>query len=203
MAAVRHSPAVRVSRARFISLGAPATACGLPLLLPCPSPLSKSRRAQPPSLTSLGLDEEQVRLMAERVIMVDWNDKRVGAASKEASHRWQGAYPGILAGGLHRAFSVFLFTPDGRLVLQQVGGRRAAAWLLAPACRASPFFIFRPPPAPRPAARGVQNHLSADLGQHVLLAPAGLRGGGGRGGCRGRQGGGAAQAGARAGHCAV
>ena len=154
MAAVRRSPAVRVSRACFISLGAPATACGLPLLQ-CPfPPLSKPRRAQPPSLTSLGLDEEQVRLMAERVIMVDWNDKRVGAASKEASHRWQGVYPGILAGGLHRAFSVFLFTPDGRLVLQQVGGRRAAAWLLAPACRASPFY-FSPAPcaAPRSARR--------------------------------------------------
>jgi hypothetical protein len=110
----------------------------------------------------LGLDEEQVRLMAERVIMVDWNDKRVGAASKEASHRWQGAYPGILAGGLHRAFSVFLFTPDGRLVLQQVrveGGcwrppaaGRARRRLLAPPPRA--------PPAPSPAAASARRPKS-------------------------------------------
>ncbi len=51
----------------------------------------------------------------ERVILVDARDRAVGTAEKVAAHREGGL--------LHRAFSVFLFDDDGRMLLQQ----RAAA----------------------------------------------------------------------------
>jgi isopentenyl-diphosphate Delta-isomerase len=47
----------------------------------------------------------------EEVILVDEDDKTIGTCEKLAAHQ---------AGGkLHRAFSIFIFHPDGRLMLQQ------------------------------------------------------------------------------------
>ncbi|MEO7455509.1 MAG: isopentenyl-diphosphate Delta-isomerase [Gemmatimonadaceae bacterium] len=48
--------------------------------------------------------------MAEQMILVDENDVPIGTAEKMAVHR---------AGMLHRAFSVFVFHPDGRLLMQR------------------------------------------------------------------------------------
>src|SRR5690606_1423256 len=45
-----------------------------------------------------------------RVIIVDQADREVGTADKMRVHR---------DGELHRAFSIFVFRPDGRLLLQQ------------------------------------------------------------------------------------
>lgn len=54
--------------------------------------------------------------MSERCILVDALDRPVGNASKRDCHSW----PNIARGGmLHRAFSVFLFDSEGRLLLQQ------------------------------------------------------------------------------------
>lgn len=61
-------------------------------------------------------DEDQVRMMEERVILVDWNDKAIGSGSKKETHIMASINEGLL----HRAFSVFLFTPEGKLILQQV-----------------------------------------------------------------------------------
>lgn len=88
-------------------------------------------------------------MMEERVIVVDYNDKPIGNGSKKeselgspqtdrdtdrsfCSHLAPPAFvfvssaahimTSINAGLLHRAFSVFLFTPDGRLILQQRSG---------------------------------------------------------------------------------
>lgn len=58
-------------------------------------------------------DPEQVRLMSERVILVDHEDKVVGSMSKKDSHLVSNNLP------LHRAFSVFLFDSQGRMLLQQ------------------------------------------------------------------------------------
>jgi isopentenyl-diphosphate delta-isomerase len=52
--------------------------------------------------------------MAEKVILVDINDKEVGSEEKIRAHR---------TGRLHRAFSVFVFNSKGQLLLQ----RRATA----------------------------------------------------------------------------
>lgn len=58
-------------------------------------------------------DPEQVRLMGEEVILVDHEDKVIGSVSKKESHLTSNNLP------LHRAFSVFLFDTQGRMLLQQ------------------------------------------------------------------------------------
>ncbi|XAO23860.1 isopentenyl-diphosphate Delta-isomerase [Cryptococcus bacillisporus CA1280] len=61
-------------------------------------------------------DEEQVRLMEERCILVTPEDKVYGEGSKKVCHLMSNINTGLL----HRAFSVFLFRPtDGRLLLQK------------------------------------------------------------------------------------
>ncbi|KAG0170201.1 isopentenyl-diphosphate delta-isomerase idi1 [Apophysomyces sp. BC1034] len=60
-------------------------------------------------------DEEQARLMAEMCIVVDQNDRPVGADSKKTCHLMDNINDGLL----HRAFSVFLFDSKNRLLLQQ------------------------------------------------------------------------------------
>jgi isopentenyl-diphosphate delta-isomerase len=69
-------------------------------------------------LTRRRYDEEQVRLMEERCILVTPQDKAYGEGSKKTCHLMSNIRgPEAL---LHRAFSVFLFRPaDGRLLLQK------------------------------------------------------------------------------------
>lgn len=71
-----------------------------------------------------GLDPEQVRLMEERVVVVDRSDRIIGPESKVNAH--------LNSRGpmLHRAFSVFLFDDRGRLLLQ----RRAPTKVTFPSC---------------------------------------------------------------------
>lgn len=90
-----------------------------------------------------GYDEEQVKLMDEVCIVLDWNDVPCGSASKKTC-MWRSCcsqlpkkpinyeklyfilildlghlMSNINNGLLHRAFSVFLFDADNRLLLQQ------------------------------------------------------------------------------------
>lgn len=60
-----------------------------------------------------GADPEQVRMMEERVILVDRDDRVLGDESKVNSHLNE--YGPML----HRAFSVFLFDEADRLLLQR------------------------------------------------------------------------------------
>ena len=60
-------------------------------------------------------DGEQVGLLSEECILVDENDKVIGSDSKKNCH----LNVNIEAGKLHRAFSVFLFNSEGKLLLQQ------------------------------------------------------------------------------------
>ncbi len=60
-------------------------------------------------------DEEQVKLLLEECILVDNNDTVVGSDTKKSCH----LNTSIDAGKLHRAFSVFLFNLEGKLLLQQ------------------------------------------------------------------------------------
>lgn len=62
-----------------------------------------------------GYDEEQVRLMDEVCIVLDDDDKPIGSASKKICHLMTNIDRGLL----HRAFSVFLFDSQKRLLLQQ------------------------------------------------------------------------------------
>jgi len=72
------------------------------------------------------MDLEQARLMEEECILVDQDDKPIGHTSKRICHQ----NSNILAGMLHRAFSVFLFNSRGELLLQQ----RSAAKVTFPMC---------------------------------------------------------------------
>lgn len=62
-----------------------------------------------------GHDEEQIRLMNEACICVDWHDQPYAAGSKKTCHLEKDIDKGLL----HRAFSVFLFNKDNKLLLQK------------------------------------------------------------------------------------
>ncbi|PKI86038.1 isopentenyl-diphosphate Delta-isomerase [Malassezia vespertilionis] len=63
-----------------------------------------------------GHDEEQIRLMEERCIVLDNDDNYVRDGSKKECHLMTNINNGLL----HRAFSVFLFDPKiGKLLLQK------------------------------------------------------------------------------------
>lgn len=62
-----------------------------------------------------GHDQEQIRLMNENCIVLDWNDEAVGAGTKKLCHLMDNINKGLL----HRAFSVFIFNNKGELLLQQ------------------------------------------------------------------------------------
>jgi isopentenyl-diphosphate delta-isomerase len=62
-----------------------------------------------------GHDEEQIRLMEELCIVLDNNDRPVGSGTKKLCHLMENIDQGLL----HRAFSVFLFNEDGKLLLQK------------------------------------------------------------------------------------
>lgn len=60
-------------------------------------------------------DPEQLRLMKEQCIVVDYNDNEFASGSKKLCHLMENIEKGLL----HRAFSVFLFNDKGELLLQQ------------------------------------------------------------------------------------
>jgi farnesyl-diphosphate farnesyltransferase len=60
-------------------------------------------------------DPDQIAMMAEEVILVDRTDKVLGHASKKITHLNENIEQGML----HRAFSVFMFRKDGRLLMQK------------------------------------------------------------------------------------
>lgn len=63
-----------------------------------------------------GYDAEQIRLMDEVCIVLDYDDKAIGTASKKDCHLMTNIDKGLL----HRAFSTFLFHPESKkLLLQQ------------------------------------------------------------------------------------
>jgi len=62
-----------------------------------------------------GHDPLQIKMMEEECILVDQKDNVIGHDSKKNCH----LNVNIRKGQLHRAFSVFLFSTDGKLLLQQ------------------------------------------------------------------------------------
>lgn len=62
-----------------------------------------------------GVDPTQLKLLAEKCILVSAKDEVLGAETKKNCH----LNVNIDSGLLHRAFSVFLFDTRGRLLLQQ------------------------------------------------------------------------------------
>ncbi|XP_063062116.1 isopentenyl-diphosphate Delta-isomerase 1 [Engraulis encrasicolus] len=79
-----------------------------------------------PEINTDNLDEKQVQLLAEMCILIDENDHKTGAESKKNCH----LNSNIEKGMLHRAFSVFLFNSENKLLLQQ----RSDAKITFPGC---------------------------------------------------------------------
>jgi len=81
--------------------------------------VSRATQAAREALATIDLsdyDPEQSRLMDERCILVEENDKAIGAMDKKTCHLMENINRGLL----HRAFSAFIFRPsDGKLLLQQ------------------------------------------------------------------------------------
>jgi isopentenyl-diphosphate delta-isomerase len=59
----------------------------------------------------LSVRPEAIKTADDTLILVDENDNEIGACEKTDCHLGQGK--------LHRAFSVFLFDPEGRVLIQQ------------------------------------------------------------------------------------
>ncbi|KAF0028294.1 hypothetical protein F2P81_019381 [Scophthalmus maximus] len=68
-----------------------------------------------PEITTDHLDEKQVQLLAEKCILIDDNDRKTGADTKKNCHLNSNIDKGLL----HRAFSVFIFNSEEKLLLQQ------------------------------------------------------------------------------------
>ncbi|XP_075406251.1 isopentenyl-diphosphate Delta-isomerase 1 [Tenrec ecaudatus] len=69
-----------------------------------------------PEINTDHLDEQQVQLLAEMCILIDENDNKIGAETKKNCHLNENIEK---KGLLHRAFSVFLFNTENKLLLQQ------------------------------------------------------------------------------------
>ncbi|KAF8987162.1 isopentenyl-diphosphate delta-isomerase idi1 [Podila verticillata] len=80
---------------------------------PTPAPLTSTISAD---VDLSSYDDEQVKLMEEMCIVLDRDDKRIGANSKKECHLMTNIKN---HGLLHRAFSVFLFSADGSKLLLQ------------------------------------------------------------------------------------
>jgi isopentenyl-diphosphate delta-isomerase len=124
------------------------------------------------SSTRTEYDVEQMRLLdADELILVDEADNVVGHESKKFAHLMEN----IAAGSaLHRAFSVFLFNTDGKLLLQ----KRSDDKILFPnrwtnTCCSHPLYnseeMDNPP---SPDARGVRSATVRKL-EHELGIPVG------------------------------
>ncbi|XP_066886273.1 isopentenyl-diphosphate Delta-isomerase 1 isoform X2 [Kogia breviceps] len=79
------------------------------------SPGRRAGWAAMPEVSTDELDERQVQLLAEMCILIDENDRRIGAETKKNCHLNENIERGLL----HRAFSVFLFNTENKLLLQQ------------------------------------------------------------------------------------
>ncbi|KAG2484191.1 hypothetical protein HYH03_017003 [Edaphochlamys debaryana] len=135
-------------------------------------------RGQMASSTWAGTGMSQDDFMQkDECLVVDEQDRLVGTANKYDCHRFN--QPGQPAGRLHRAFSVFLFGPDGRLLLQQ----RAASKVTFPSvwtntCCSHPLAGQQPPEVDAPeqvadgSVPGVRAAAVRKL-EHELGIPAG------------------------------
>jgi farnesyl-diphosphate farnesyltransferase len=89
----------------------------------------------------IGMSQDDM-MKKDQCILLDNDDHMIGHASKVASHQFNKETP---RGLLHRAFSVFLFDNDGRLLLQQ----RAASKITFPnvwtnTCCSHPLYGYEP-----------------------------------------------------------
>ncbi|XP_014464530.3 isopentenyl-diphosphate Delta-isomerase 1 [Alligator mississippiensis] len=100
--------------------------CSAPRLPPPPESVFSRSTGTMPEVNTDSLDEQQVQLLAEMCILIDENDNKIGADTKKNCHLNENIEKGLL----HRAFSVFLFNTEDKLLLQQ----RSDAKITFPDC---------------------------------------------------------------------
>lgn len=109
-----------------------------------------------------GHDEEQIRLMEERCIVLDNDDNYIRDGSKKECHLMTNINDGLL----HRAFSMFIFDPTtGKLLLQ----RRAPEKITFPnmwtnTCCSHPLAVRSELDGREGAKRAAQRKLEHELG---------------------------------------
>lgn len=95
--------------------------------------------------------------MSNQVVLVDTHDAPVGVADKLEAHQ---------EGWLHRAFSVFVFDANGRLLLQQRNSEKYhSGGLWSNTCCSHPF-------PEEPVAEAAQRRLREEMGFQCPLDPA-------------------------------
>lgn len=115
-----------------------------------------------PDVSLAGFDDEQVRLMEERCIVLDENDNILRDGSKKECHLMTNIRDGLL----HRAFSCFIFHPDtGKLLLQ----KRAPEKITFPnmwtnTCCSHPLMVRAEMDGAEGAKRAAQRKLEHELG---------------------------------------
>eukprot|EP00803_Ostreobium_quekettii_P002310 evm.model.scf_1815.1 EVM.evm.TU.scf_1815.1 scf_1815:25909-27485(+) len=121
-----------------------------------------------------GKGSQEDFMIRDTCILVDETDAITGHSSKKDCHRFSDSQRGLL----HRAFSVFLFNSENRLLLQQ----RASSKITFPdvwtnTCCSHPLYGFDPPEVDSPAdvlsgmVPGVKNAAVRKLG-HELGIPS-------------------------------
>lgn len=102
----------------------------------------------------MSTSSSRAALVADDVVLVDDDDRSIGTAEKLRAHR---------TGQLHRAFSVFVFDPQGQLLLQRrAAGKYHSAGLWTNTCCGHP----RPAELTRAAAT---RRLREEMGFHCPL----------------------------------
>lgn len=112
-------------------------------------------------------------------VLVDERDRVVGSASKYDAHRVSSSQP---CGRLHRAFSVFLFDAQNRLLLQQrAAGKKTFANVWTNTCCSHPLHGMEPPEVDGPedtasgsvpgTKRAIARKLEHELGMSRSLVP--------------------------------
>lgn len=79
-----------------------------------------------PEINTDNLDKQQVQLLSEMCIVIDENDNKIGADTKKNCHLNENIDKGLL----HRAFSVFLFNSENKLLVHE----RSLAKISFPGC---------------------------------------------------------------------
>jgi len=123
-----------------------------------------------------GHDALQVSLMEEMCIVLDENDKPIGRASKKICHLMSNIDRGLL----HRAFSVFLFDSQKRLLLQQRADEKITfAGMWTNTCCSHPLDTpsetgVELEAAIHGACRAAQRKLNQELGIPTEQVPPGI-----------------------------
>ncbi|XP_017560535.1 isopentenyl-diphosphate Delta-isomerase 1 [Pygocentrus nattereri] len=123
-----------------------------------------------PEIKTDKLDQKQVQLLSEMCILINEDDKRTGADTKKNCHLNSNIDKGLL----HRAFSVFLFNSEEKLLLQQ----RSDAKITFPGCFTNTCCshpLYKPEELEEQGAIGVrraaQRRLEAELGIPMNQVP--------------------------------